>query len=253
MSLLRSVGMFSVIPVRAEPDLRPGDGARALLWLPVVGALLGGLAGLPAAAVRQWAPHANLLGALAAVAVLAGLTRCLHLDGLADTADGLGSRAPAERALEIMRQSDIGPFGVIAVLLVLAADWAALTVLPGDPWAPVVALAVAAATGRVGAVAAAVRTVPAAHRSGFGALVAGRIGPSAVWCWFVVVLLAGAAAAFVTGVPVGWIVVPQVLALLACRLFRHHVVRRLGGITGDVLGALIELGTVLTLIGMALR
>jgi len=105
-----SAGLFTILPVRGQAaQLAPGDGVAALLWLPAVGAALGAAAGLPATAIRQWSPHANGLGAVLAIAALATLTRCLHLDGLADTADGLGSRAPAERALEIMKKSDIGP------------------------------------------------------------------------------------------------------------------------------------------------
>ncbi|NEE30554.1 adenosylcobinamide-GDP ribazoletransferase, partial [Streptomyces sp. SID7982] len=76
-----------------------------------------------------------LLAAVASVAVPAALTRGLHLDGLADTADGLGSGKPAEDALRIMKQSDIGPFGVITLLLVLLAQVAVLFELYGEGWA----------------------------------------------------------------------------------------------------------------------
>src|SRR5260370_12564885 len=117
----RSASLFTIVPVRADAAaLRPGEGVAALLWLPAIGVVAGAAAGLPAGAVRQWAPHATLLGAVLAIAVLAVLTRCLHLDGLADTADGLGSRAPADRALEIMRKSDLAPFGVVTLILPLA-------------------------------------------------------------------------------------------------------------------------------------
>jgi len=253
MTLLRSVSMFTLVPVRADPELAPGEGISALLWLPLVGGLTGAVAALPLVAIRHWAPHAALLGAVLAVATLAGLTRCLHLDGLADTADGLGSRAPAERALEIMRRSDIGPFGVVALVLVLGVDIAALDATRDDAWAPVAALAVAATTARVGAVAAAVRGVPAARASGFGALVADGLSPIAVLAWLVAALGLGAALAVAVGVPVGWIVVPQAVALLFAYLVRRHVVRRLGGVTGDVFGAVIEAATAVALIGMALR
>jgi adenosylcobinamide-GDP ribazoletransferase len=67
------------------------------------------------------------------------------------------------------------------------------------------------------------------------------------------VLGLGAAVAVGLSIPVGWILVPQVIALAAAHLFRLHVVRRLGGVTGDVFGALIEAATAVTLIGVALR
>jgi adenosylcobinamide-GDP ribazoletransferase len=253
MTLLRSISMFTVVPVPTSGELAEGQGVSALLWLPAVGVGCGVLAALPLVAIRHWAPHAALLGAVMAVAVLAGLTRCLHLDGLADTADGLGSRAPAERALQIMRQSDIGPFGVVALVLVLGLDITALAALRGAVWVPVAALATAAATGRVAAVAAAMRGVPAARSSGFGTLVAGGVAPVAVIGWVLAVLAGGVGIAVVVDVPLAWFVVPQLIGLLVGYLVRWHTVRRLDGVTGDVFGALIELSTMITLIGMCLR
>jgi adenosylcobinamide-GDP ribazoletransferase len=251
--LTRSISMFTIIPVRDRTDLRPGEGITALLWLPIVGAATGALAALPAAAIRHWAPHASLLGAVLAVAGLALMTRGLHLDGLADTADGLGSRAPAARALEIMRQPDIGPFGVVSLVLILAMNISALAAVSGGAWAPVGALAIAAATGRVAAVRAAMRGVRSARASGFGAVVADGVGTAAAWIWTVVVLGFGAGVAAALLAPIAWVVAAQVVALVGAHLFRRHVVRRLGGITGDVFGSLIESATAVTLVGIALR
>ncbi len=112
----------------------------------------------------------RLLGATLAIGVLALLTGGLHLDGLADTADGLGSRRPRDEALAIMRRSDIGPFGVVALLFAVGVQVTGLAaVQPG--WPGAAALAVAVVTGRVAVVLAA--GSPAARPDGFGALVAG--------------------------------------------------------------------------------
>jgi len=248
-----SASMFTAIPVRAQPDPRPADAAAALLALPAIGAVIGAAAALPAAAIRAWTPHADLLGAALATAALAALTRGLHLDGLADTADGLGSRAPAERARQIMKQSDIGPFGVVTLILILAADIASLTGLTGGTWAPVGVLAVSAATGRVAAVHAAASRAPAHSQSGFGALVAGRVTVAAGAAWTVAALGLGIGVAAALSIPPPWILGPQAAALAAAWLLRRHAVRRLGGINGDVFGALIETATTVTLIGTALR
>ena len=250
--LARAFALFTVLPVRAAPPLTRDDAVRALRWLPLVGAALGAACGLPLTAVRQWAPHAALLGAVLCVLGLVVATRALHLDGLADTADGLGSAASPARALDIMSRSDVGPFGVVAVALVLLVDVAALGSLGGGVWRPVAALAVAAATGRLAVLLAAHRGVPAARPGGFGAHVAGSVATGVLVAETVAVLgfgvgLAAAAGASLLGWPLA-----QFGALLLGGGLRRHVCRRLGGVTGDVFGALVEIGTAATLVGLAL-
>ncbi|PZS15681.1 MAG: adenosylcobinamide-GDP ribazoletransferase [Pseudonocardiales bacterium] len=250
-----AVTMFTALPV---PRSWHGDAdrqraARAVCWLPLLGAVLGALAGVPVAAVLARQPGAALLAAVLGIASLVLLSRGLHLDGLADTADALGSRAPAERALQIMRRSDIGPFGVLTLALVLSADIAALAYVVGDStWRGCAALAVAAATGRVAITHAAWPGVPAARGSGFGALVAGGVR-APVACGLTVLVLGGGAvlAVAVGASPLGW-PIAQAAALLAAAAVRVHTTRRLGGVTGDIFGALVECASALTLIGLAL-
>jgi adenosylcobinamide-GDP ribazoletransferase len=251
-ALLRALALFTITPVRVPAALTRADAAAALRWFPVVGAAMGALAGLPIAAIRQWAPHAGLLGAVLAVGVLALASRALHLDGLADTADALGSRADAGRALEIMRRPDIGPFGVVAVVLVLLVDVAALDTLGGGTWRPMAALAVACATGRLAALGAAHRRVPPARADGFGAYVAGSASGVLVAVEAVAVLGFGLAMAAATGAALlGW-PVGQLAALAVAAAVAAHVARRVGGVTGDVFGALVEITTAATLAGLSL-
>jgi adenosylcobinamide-GDP ribazoletransferase len=251
-ALARSLALFTVAPIRGYGELTRSDAVAALRWLPLLGAALGALAALPLAATLQWASHAALLGAVLAVAALALVTRGLHLDGLADTVDGLGSRASADRALEIMRRSDVGPFGVVAIVLVVFVDIAALAALGGGVWRPVAALAVAAATGRLAVLFAAHRRVPSARSVGFGAYVAGSVSTFALIAETVAVLGLGVGmAALVDASLIGW-PLAQAAALVLAGGFRMHATRRLGGVTGDVFGALVEIGTALALAGLAL-
>lgn len=247
----RALSLFSVVPVRVPATIPDGEARAALRWLPAVGLGLGALAALPLVAVREWAPHATLVGAVLAVGLLVLLTRGLHLDGLADTADGLGSRAPAERALAIMRQSDIGPFGVLAVLFAVGVDVASLATLPHGPWACCGALAVAAATGRVAAVHAS-RARPA-HANGFGALVHDPAAGPLLVAQTVAVLAVGVGLALWCGADPWWWAGSQAVALALAAVLRRHTSRRLGGTTGDVYGALIETATAITLVGLALH
>jgi adenosylcobinamide-GDP ribazoletransferase len=99
---------------------------------------------------------------------------------------------------------------------------------------------------------AAMRGVPAARSSGFGALVAGGVPAGGVAAWTIGVLMFGTFTAQLADVPVIWVVAVQCCALGAGWLLRRHAVRRLGGTTGDVFGALIELVTAVTLVGMVL-
>jgi adenosylcobinamide-GDP ribazoletransferase len=229
---------LTVLPVRAgRIDRR--SAAVAMSLAPLVGALLG----LILAAVRYGLRAAHAPGLLAAaVTVTAGvlLTRALHLDGLADTADGLGSYRRGAEALDIMKKSDIGPFGVVAIGLTLLLQTAAVSGL--DPWS----LPVAWAAGRLAVGVACRPGVPAARPDGLGALVAGTV-PVAVTAGTAVVVAAAAWPGH------GWPgpVAVAVAVLVAYGLVRHCV-RRFGGITGDVIGAAVEVATTVALAGLTL-
>ncbi len=249
-----ATGLFTVVPVPPVAEIGRVDAARALRWFPVVGLGLGLAAALVALGVRA-AGGAPLLGAALAVATWALLTGGLHLDGLADTADGLASRREPARALAIMRASDIGPAGVGALVLVVLIDVAALSdALASSWWVAPAALVVAPALGRVAVLDAARRGVPGAHASGFGALFADLLGPGEVAAAALGVLAVAAGLGAAVGgalTAVGW-VATAVVALVAARFWQRHVVRRVGGVTGDVFGSLVELTQAVFLVGASL-
>jgi adenosylcobinamide-GDP ribazoletransferase len=248
-----SVTLLTVIPLRG-PVTEPSRDttAAAMAWAPAVGLLLGGIA----AAVLVVADHPLGAGPLTAaglaVAALALLTRGLHLDGLADLADGLGSGQPAARTLEIMRRSDIGPFGIVTLVLTLVIQVGALAhaEAAGDGRGPV-ALIAAAVTGRLALTWACRRGVAAARPSGLGAMVAGTVRP-AVAAGITLIVLAVAVSVVRTGFTGLTLPLAVVAGLAAAFVLQRHAVRRLGGITGDVLGALIETAATVTLVVAAM-
>jgi adenosylcobinamide-GDP ribazoletransferase len=232
-------------PGPTRPD-RATAGA-AMAFAPAVGLLLGAIGGAVLWVAGDAAGAGALTGAALALGTLALLTRGLHLDGLADLADGLGSGRPRDQALEIMRRSDIGPMGVATLAFAVLIQVAAVA-HAGATWRGVVALIVAVATGRLALTWACRAGVPAARPDGLGALVAGTVRP-AVPAGLTIVLAAAAATASVTGVRYGLTLAGGVIAgLAAARALERHAVGRLGGITGDVLGALAEVATTVTLV-----
>lgn len=226
---------------RAAPDRRAV--AAAMYLAPAVGLALGGVAAGVLIGCRA-GRTGPLLAAALAIAVLAALTRALHLDGLADTADGLGSRLPAAAALAVMKRSDIGPFGVVTLVLTLLVQVSALTQAERVGRGPL-GIVVAAVAARLAITLACRRGVRSARPSGLGALVAGTVHPAAA---AVLALAAvGAAAAL------GTIYAVAVAVGLACSvLLTALAARRLGGITGDVLGAAAELTTTACLLAIAI-
>lgn len=226
--------------------------ARGVLpWAPLVGLVLGAVAAAVAVLGARYA--GPLVGAVLGIGALAALTRGLHLDGLADTADGLGPLRSRARALAVMRSGDVGPFGVASLVLVLLLQVACLArLLTTDagwlalPAATVAARVAMAGTGLAGTAIAA--------GSSLGQAVAGTV--SKMWLAGSVVLTAAAALAaplaagrdladgarLLAAVALGW--------LVAADLFRRARAR-LGGVNGDVMGALGEVTAAGTLLAAA--
>ncbi|WP_374208001.1 adenosylcobinamide-GDP ribazoletransferase [Streptomyces sp. MUM 203J] len=246
-------GTLTVLPARVTRWDR-GTARAGMLWAPLAG-LVVGLAAAGAGTALLLLGAGPLLAAVASVAVPALLTRGLHLDGLADTADGLGSGKPAGDALRIMKQSDIGPFGVITLVLVLFAQVAALFQLYGDGWRYGAAGAVlAGAVARLALTLASRTAVPAARPEGLGAVVAGTVPGGAALAVAGLVLVACASAGGAVSGP--WGAVRHALAALAAlgaaELLLRRCVRRLDGVTGDVFGAVAETATVTALVTLTL-
>ncbi|MET9628438.1 adenosylcobinamide-GDP ribazoletransferase [Lentzea sp. NPDC006480] len=224
---------LTVLPLRVDDVDRKAAG-RAIAWTPVVGIVLGAVV----VGVLKLLAISNISALVAGflvVGVVALCTRGMHLDGLADVADGLGCYGPPERALKVMKDGGAGPFGVVSLIVVLGAQAAAL---PQAHWGVVL---LAFATSRAAFGICCMRGVPAARPEGLGALVAGTQHPlMVIGTW---VVLAAAA------VPLGWrAVVAVVVAFGLTWLLVKHTGKRFGGITGDVLGAAAEIALLAVLV-----
>jgi adenosylcobinamide-GDP ribazoletransferase len=230
---------LTIVPL---PDRAPTDAAalgRSAAWFPVVGVLLGlGLAGADRVLTWLFPP---ILAALLTVTAWKLLTGGLHLDGLADSLDGLMGRDRAQR-LQIMRDSRIGVFGAVGLILTLLLELTALSGLPaGLRWRALVA---APAVGRAAPPLLA-RVFRSARADGQGATFARGIGRrgaalAALLACGTALLVLGAAGMAAVGFAAA--VVSAVAIFLAARL---------GGLTGDSLGAAVELAELGMLLAVA--
>lgn len=197
--------------------------------------LLGDAAGLPA-------PATGLL----AVGALALGTRALHWDGLSDVADGLTASYSPARSLEVMRTGTSGPAGTLAVVLVVGLQAAGLAALSDSARGAALA-GLAVLVSRCALATACSRPVPSARPDGLGATVAGTVPvPVAALSWVAagVVLALAANDPVRAGLAVAGASVVVLVVLRRC-------VRRLGGMTGDVLGACVELALAVLVLGLA--
>ncbi len=245
-----AVGTFTRFPVQVPAAITREVTGRGLALGPAVGAAVGLVSAVPLLAGPD-DPVGRLLSATLALALAAWLTRALHWDGLADLADGLGAGGTAERALAVMRRSDVGPFGVLTLVLTLAVQVVALARLPAG-WVAAAAWVLALAAGRAAiAIGSGPGTAPA-RRDGLGVAVIGSVtAPLLVLVAAQMVLIGSSlvilrdisALAVLVGAPLSTITVALVVRVMARK--------RLGGSTGDVLGATAELTTAAVLLMLA--
>jgi adenosylcobinamide-GDP ribazoletransferase len=229
-SLFAALRFLTVLPIPGSYGTGEEELARSLLWFPAVGVLLGGIAALAGLGLAYVPP---MPAAVIAVLLLTGFSGALHLDGLSDTADGFLSSRPRERVLEIMKDSHVGVMGVLAVVGMLLMKTASIGSLPRAAWPG--ALFLMPVAGRCG-ILLQMTILPYARPEGGLASIfyrrrtvlplivaLGVLGASAWWvaAWHG---LAAAGAAVVVSL-----------------VFSAWSYRRIGGATGDTLGAACEL------------
>jgi adenosylcobinamide-GDP ribazoletransferase len=230
--LITAIQTLSILPIGGNGC---EDFSKSLPWFPLVGLLLGlilaGIAGLCEAVPA---------GATAVLLLLAGvlLTRGFHIDGLADCADGFGGGYTRERVLEIMKDSSTGAFGSIAIALSLLIKWVALTHLAETGNLAVIILAYVAS--RAFQVEQMVR-LPYARATGTAASFVSGATPAHR---LTVLLTAGVISFLLKGVT-GTVYFS--IAWLAAFLFGQYCKKRVGGITGDLLGTTSEITEILIL------
>lgn len=237
--LLSAFALLSRLPL---PNHRGTGAASAWAW-PLVGAVLGAL-GAALASAALWLGITPGVTAVLVLALGAMLTGGLHEDGLSDSADGLYGGWTRERRLEIMKDSRVGSYGVLALVLVTLARWSALTAIlvHGGHWAALVATGALsrAPMGLVMALLPNARGTGLSHATGRPGLATALLGVA-----LAVALAAGTS---------GWTAVPLVFATLGVTLWlAFTALRRIGGQTGDILGATQQLAEVACLATLSAR
>ncbi len=229
---------LTIIPFPARRPATAADLAAAMAWFPTVGLVLGGILALAAAALQIHLPPAA--GAAVLVAMFSFLTRGLHLDGLADTLDGLGGGRTREDALRIMKDHAVGAFGAVGLATILLLKYGLLVAVLDRR--SLVLLLIFPVFSRFAMVLLAYLSPYARPEGGLGeamtTLTTGRTLAWAAGSAFFIVALAGRSA--------GLLVFLMITALTwgLAAYFR----RRLGGVTGDVCGAVNEVVEVLAML-----
>jgi len=240
--LAAALRFLSVIPIPGEAGTSARSLEEAVPYFPVVGAILGGVAYLLALPITRLFPP--YLAAVLMTTTLVVLSGGLHLDGLADSADGLFSSRPRERALEIMRDSHIGVMGVIWLLLIFLLKVTALGAMPASRAAKSIFLMPVA--GRVMMLFMMAALPYVRGKDGLATIFYRRARGWGL-LWGLILLLV---CALTVGGPSGIAAVGASGVIALC--FGLYCRQRLGGTTGDTLGAVSELAETAVAVMMAL-
>ena len=245
-----AAGTLTVLPSGPIPEIDKPMAARAMVLAPLAVVPLAAVAALMAWGASLVGLPEMVVGLLV-VAVLALGSRAMHLDGLADTVDGLGSGWDQKRALQVMRLGDIGAMGAVALVIVIGLQATAIGRVADDlRGAILIGVVVCASRGALTLVCRS--GVPAARTDGLGVTVAGSVPWIATFgSWLVLAIVLGLSQVALQGSYAAG-VVSAVAAVVVVTLLVQWCVRRLGGVTGDVMGASIELAFTVMIIGFAI-
>jgi adenosylcobinamide-GDP ribazoletransferase len=235
--LLIAIQFLTIVPIRISASVRDQDLAGSMAWYPLVGLAVG------AASAMMFIGTARLfswgIAVVSALIVGIGLSGALHLDGFADLCDGFYAGKTKERTLEIMKDSHAGAMAIVGIVCLLAMKITFLVNFDRSRIIP--ALLLSPVLGRCSMVWLAATSVYARSGEGTGSPYIGHVSRSTFWVAILMGLGIACAVEGARGIVAG------VGAALFTAGFRRWVVRRIGGMTGDTLGACSEVVEVLVL------
>lgn len=241
-----AMGTLTALPVRPPAHIDQRTARTAVLLAPPATLPLG-----VAVAATLWLTHFlgvdPLVSGFLAVGVLALGSRAFHLDGLADTADGLTASYDRERSLAVMKSGTVGPAGVAALIIVLGVQVVGFAGLSDEP----LAAGALVLASRAALALTCMRGVPAAAGDGLRSAFAGSVSwPLALLRWVSAAAIAGVVLG-VLGMPWEGAIVGFAIATVLVGLLIRRAITRLGGVTGDIFGAAIELTLATLLVAAA--
>ncbi len=236
-----AVKFLTVIPVPAQVCGGEDGLSKSALFFPLVGLLTGIAISVLYHLLLLFLPH--IPSVCIAVLAMSWISGGLHIDGVADSADGFLSGAPKERAMEIMKDSRTGALGAFAMISVVTVKISALVVIPQEMVATAIIVASVAGRGAM-TIAISIFKYVTANGTGLGTLFSnGRSGISA----FISVLIVSVISLGFLGFA-GFLVIA--VYLFATLLFGAYSTKKIGGMTGDTYGALCEITEALVLLVM---
>jgi len=236
-NLINAVEFLTIFTVSRKHDVTEGDLAKSMIYFPVVGFLIGVIMNYSDKALA-WVVPPSIANALLLI-MLVLITRALHIDGLADTLDGLMGGYDKTSRLEIMKDSRIGTAGAVGVMLLLLVKYLCFNNLFDNDKAS--ALLTAPMLGRWSQILMVYRS-NYGREEGLGSAFIGHLRFSGMIATAVVAI---GLAVFVSGIWAAILISGVAVFTVLCR---WYIVRKLGGVTGDVIGAVSELNEALTLL-----
>ncbi|OIJ25168.1 adenosylcobinamide-GDP ribazoletransferase [Nocardioides luteus] len=246
-----AVGTLTAMPV-PPPELVDRRRAAAAMTLAPLAALPLALAAGAIALLGQLAGLPHLVTALLAIGAVVAGNRAFHLDGLADTVDGMAASFDRERSLAVMKTGTSGPAGVTAIVLVLGLQVAALaSLLDGSVLRSSVLVAVAVCASRAALALCCTRGIKPARADGLGRTFTQTLPPLVTVVVWIVVAAALAGAGAWAGLPWWRGAVAVAAAAAVVGVIVRRAVKRFGGVTGDVFGAAVEVALATILVTLS--
>jgi adenosylcobinamide-GDP ribazoletransferase len=230
--LILAIQFFTRIPINVAVKFNEKNIRYCIFFMPLVGAIIGGFGGIVYYLI---VPYNKLMASFLTLLITIILTGGLHIDGLADTFDGFLANRDSEKTLEIMKDSRIGTFGVISIVLYLMFLFVLIMSINNVPLAMVLSFANSRLVSSI-----IISTKKSAKNTGLGTLFH-KSNPKKLIIISTIIYLI-----LLISINIKY-VIPLIINYLLAEIISHISYKKINGLTGDVYGTIIELGMLISL------